>query len=131
MANHRSSTLSVEDEGDGDGGNTPNEPMFNFNSLAEMVGVQLDGRNAGRSTRQGSDDKESEGQPSPGLVNQGVLTGQEEDSGRKPDSNEEGPESLTDVTTTRTNPTADERSGDTKRLDEEGGVISRQVGVTH
>ena len=131
MPNPRSSALSVEDEGDRDGGNTANEPMFNFNSLAEMVGVQIDGRDAGRSTRQESDDKESESQLSPDAVNEGVLTSQQEDAVRKPDSNEEGSESLTDVTATRTNPGADDHGGNSKRLGGEGSVMSRQVEVTH
>ncbi|KAI5459641.1 hypothetical protein BGZ63DRAFT_405605 [Mariannaea sp. PMI_226] len=57
----RSSGLSLggySDDGDRDGGSAGNEPMFNFSSLAQMVGADIDGTGSQRVGEDGESPKE-------------------------------------------------------------------------
>ncbi|KAH7175339.1 hypothetical protein EDB81DRAFT_2199 [Dactylonectria macrodidyma] len=56
--NPRSSGLSLggySDDGDRDAGSAGNEPMFNFSSLAQMVGADIDGNSSQREPGDGSE----------------------------------------------------------------------------
>lgn len=64
----RSSGLSLgaySDDGDRDAGSAGNEPMFNFNSLAQMVGADIDGTGPRPLSEEGESPKDLSGQVRP------------------------------------------------------------------
>ncbi|KAJ2899465.1 regulator sip5 [Zalerion maritima] len=131
----RSSALSVGDEGQADGGNTPNEPMFNFRSLAEMVGVQIEGQDAGRAPTNSEEDiVPSQSSPPVGesSAKNAETTSLESPARTSSDSKSDTQQVSNvppEVIVTPMTPAPDEANPDAKRLSDSRSVISRHVEI--
>lgn len=138
-ANPRASGLSVNDEDGQREGSTPNESMFNFRSLAEMVGVNLEdsgdqdeGSNkqaeSGQSHEQGHIEKRrsvSENSPT-GTAEQNDNSTQLKKDAHKNDPSTVPPELMVTPNT----PATERPNKDSKGLANESGVVNRHAEIT-